>query len=272
MQRGVARCRAALPERGCAAVQWSRTAVHRRHCAVSHRRLARPRRAAEGRAASAVAAAGPGFEVGCLVPGALLDAGLAAGVDQQDVDDLATGLQLDHGVGGGGVRDLADHALVDALDDHALRRDPALRQVPTLAALALAALALALALALGRRRAHRIPAPDLDVPALHRDHAAVLDSDRALQEDRGVVEVQHRPGDSDLRANGHDDLETRGKGTVLSHEGGGIHKAKALSSSRRQWNTQGKGSVSVRKAVEHTRQRQCLSHEGSGTHKAKAVS
>ena len=38
-----------------------------------------------------------------------------------------------------------------------------------------------------------------------------------------------------------------------------------------KWKTQGKGSVSARKAVEDTRPRQCLSQEGSGGHKAKAV-
>ena len=35
---------------------------------------------------------------------------------------------------------------------------------------------------------------------------------------------------------------------------------------------QGKGGVSVAKASEHTRQRQCLSHEGKRTHAAKAAS
>ena len=36
----------------------------------------------------------------------------------------------------------------------------------------------------------------------------------------------------------------------LSHEGCGTHKAKAVSSPRRRWNTQGKGSVVATKAVE----------------------
>ena len=41
---------------------------------------------------------------------------------------------------------------------------------------------------------------------------------------------------------------------------------------RRQWNTQGKGTVLATMAVEHTRQRHRLSHDGSRTHKAKAPS
>ena len=51
---------------------------------------------------------------------------------------------------------------------------------------------------------------------------------------------------------------------------GGEHTRQRRRLSRR-WDTQGKGSGFVAKAVEHARQRQRLGRDGSGTRKAKAV-